>query len=70
MGGSFTIMEFTQKCYEGFTSMTDIFLLSMLTGGLALVEKAGGITYLLVQIKKLIKSKISSTRNWYLSGFC
>jgi Na+/H+ antiporter NhaC len=69
MGGSFTIMEFTQKCYEGF-SMTDIFLLSMLTGGLALVEKAGGITYLLVQIKKLIKSKISSTRNWYLSGFC
>jgi Na+/H+ antiporter NhaC len=45
-------MEFTQKCYEGFTSMTDIFLLSMLTGGLAaLVEKAGGITYLLVQIK-------------------
>jgi Na+/H+ antiporter NhaC len=30
----------------------------MLTGGLAaLVEKAGGITYLLVQIKKLIKSK-------------
>jgi Na+/H+ antiporter NhaC len=33
---------------RGFTSMTDIFLLSMLTGGLAaLVEKAGGITYLL-----------------------
>jgi hypothetical protein len=32
-------MEFTQKCYEGFTSMTDIFLLSMLTGGLALVER-------------------------------
>jgi Na+/H+ antiporter NhaC len=50
-------MEFTQKCYEGFTSMTDIFLLSMLTGGLAaLVEKAG-ITYLLVQIKKIIKVK-------------
>lgn len=61
LGGSFTIMEFTQKCYEGFTSMTDIFLLSMLTGGLAaLVEKAGGITYLLVQIKKLIKSKKSA----------
>jgi Na+/H+ antiporter NhaC len=61
LGGSFTLMEFTQKCYEGFTSMTDIFLLSMLTGGLAaLVEKAGGITYLLVQIKKLIKSKKSA----------
>ncbi|MFV8323640.1 Na+/H+ antiporter NhaC family protein [Flavobacterium sp. LB3P21] len=59
--GSFTLMEFTQKIYEGFTSMTDIFLLSMLTGGLAaMVDKAGGITYLLVQIKKLIKSKKSA----------
>jgi Na+/H+ antiporter NhaC len=60
-GGSFTLMEFTQKIYEGFTSMTDIFLLSMLTGGLAaMVDKAGGITYLLVQIKKRIKSKKSA----------
>ena len=41
--------------------MTDIFLLSMLTGGLAaLVEKAGGITYLLHQIKKRIKTKKSA----------
>jgi Na+/H+ antiporter NhaC len=61
VGGSFTIIEFTQKIYEGFTSMTDIFLLSMLTGGLAaMVDKAGGITYLLVIIKKLIKSKKSA----------
>jgi Na+/H+ antiporter NhaC len=61
VGGSFTIIEFTQKIYEGFISMTDIFLLSMLTGGLAaMVDKAGGITYLLVQIKKLIKSKKSA----------
>jgi Na+/H+ antiporter NhaC len=61
IGASFTIMEFTQKIYEGFTSMTDIFLLSMLTGGLAaMVDKAGGITYLLVQIKRLIKSKKSA----------
>lgn len=59
--GSFTLMEFAQKIYEGFTSMTDIFLLSMLTGGLAaMVDKAGGITYLLVQIKKRIKSKKSA----------
>ncbi|RTY88700.1 Na+/H+ antiporter NhaC family protein [Flavobacterium sp. RSP15] len=59
--GLFTLMEFTQKIYEGFTSMTDIFLLSMLTGGLAaMVDKAGGITYLLVQIKKRIKNKKSA----------
>lgn len=61
IGGSFTLMEFTQKIYEGFTSMTDIFLLSMLTGGLAaMVDKAGGINYLLHQIKKRIKNKKSA----------
>lgn len=61
IGGDFTLLEFTQKIYEGFTSMTDIFLLSMLTGGLAaMVEKAGGIDYVLYQIKKAIKSKKSA----------
>ena len=60
-GSHFTLMEFTQKIYEGFTSMTEIFLLSMLTGGLAaMVDKAGGIDYLLHQIKKRIKSKRSA----------
>ena len=61
IGGDFTLLAFTQKIYEGFTSMTDIFLLSMLTGGLAaMVEKAGGIDYILFQIKKVIKSKKSA----------
>lgn len=61
ISGSFTFMEFTQKIYEGFTGMTETFLLSMLTGGLAaMVDKAGGITYLLVQIKKRIKSQKSA----------
>lgn len=60
-GNHFTLMVFTQKIYEGFTSMTEIFLLSMLTGGLAaMVDKAGGIDYLLYQIKKRIKSKKSA----------
>ena len=59
--GSFTAIAFSQKIYEGFTSMTDIFLLSMLTGGLAaMVDKAGGITWVLNQIKKRIKSKKSA----------
>jgi Na+/H+ antiporter NhaC len=40
--------------------MTEI-LLSMLTGGLAaMVEKAGGINYLLYQIKRRIKNKKSA----------
>lgn len=61
IGNDFSLLQFTQKIYQGFMSMTDIFLLSMLTGGLAaLVEKEGGITYLLFQIKKRIKSKKSA----------
>ncbi len=60
-GNDFTLLQFTQKIYEGFLSMTDIFLLSMLTGGLAtLVQKAGGIDYVLYKIKSKIKNKKSA----------
>lgn len=54
----FSIIEFTQLVYTGFTNMTEIFLLSLLTGGLAaLVAYNGGIEYILTKIKTLIKSK-------------
>ena len=60
-GGNFTLLVFAQKIYEGLTSMTEIFLLSMLSGGLAaMVDKAGGIDYVLYQVKKRIKSKKSA----------
>lgn len=56
--GTFGLMDFAKSSYEGFTSMTEIFLLSLLTGGLAaLVEKAGGINFLLRNINKIISSK-------------
>ncbi len=56
--GTFGLMDFAKSTYEGFTSMTEIFLLSLLTGGLAaLVEKAGGINFLLRNISKIINSK-------------
>ncbi|MGO4911258.1 Na+/H+ antiporter NhaC family protein [Leeuwenhoekiella sp. W20_SRS_FM14] len=56
--GDFTLIESTKIAYEGFTNMTEIFLLSLLTGGLAaLVARNGGIEYILVTIKKLIKNK-------------
>ena len=56
--GDFTIIESTKIAYTGFTNMTEIFLLSLLTGGLAaLVASNGGIAFILVNIKKLIKSK-------------
>lgn len=61
IGNNFSLLQFTQKIYEGFLSMTDIFLLSMLTGGLAaLVQKAGGIDYVLYKIKSKIISKKSA----------
>lgn len=59
--GDFTLIESTKLAYTGFTSMTEIFLLSLLTGGLAaLVSKNGGIDYILNNIKKLIKNKTSA----------
>ncbi|OAD40861.1 Na+/H+ antiporter NhaC family protein [Polaribacter atrinae] len=59
--GDFTLLESTKIAYTGFTSMTEIFLLSLLTGGLAaLVKKNGGIDFILLKIKTLIKSKKSA----------
>ena len=56
--GDFTLLESTKIAYEGFTNMTEIFLLSLLTGGLAaLVSLNGGIAFILENIKKLIKNK-------------
>lgn len=60
MISDFSFLDFGKKIYEGFTSMTEIFLLSLLTGGLAaLVEKGGGITKLL----GIIKSKINGPKS-------
>ncbi|MCT4585746.1 MAG: Na+/H+ antiporter NhaC family protein [Peptostreptococcaceae bacterium] len=55
-----TVLTFAQSVFTGFTNMTDIFLLSLLTGGLAqMVTKAGGLDYLLNKIQKMIKGKKS-----------
>jgi Na+/H+ antiporter NhaC len=57
-GDAFTKLEFAQKIYEGFGSMQEIFILSLLIGGLAaLISKQGGINYLLSLVNKLIKGK-------------
>jgi Na+/H+ antiporter NhaC len=59
--GDLTIMTFFQSIYRGFISMNDIFLLSLLTGGLAeMVSKAGGIAYLLGSVQRFIKGKKSA----------
>lgn len=55
-----SFLAFSDNIYEGFKSMNEIFLLSLLTGGLAyMVEKAGGIRSLI----EFIKKRISKPRN-------
>ncbi len=53
--GSLSLIAFSQTVYEGFTSMQEIFILSLLIGGLAaLISRDGGIDYLLSTISKRI----------------
>ncbi len=55
---NFDFIGLVNHIYIGFTSMSEIFFLSMLTGGLAaLVEQQGGIKWLLEVMHKKIKSK-------------
>ena len=59
--GSFTILECAGNIYTGFTGMFEIFLLSMIMGGLAhMVQEEGGIEWVLQKVKKLIKGKNSA----------
>ncbi|WMJ80220.1 Na+/H+ antiporter NhaC family protein [Clostridium sp. MB40-C1] len=59
--GNLTVLTFSQQIFEGFKGMIDIFILSMLTGGLAnMVTKAGGIQFLLNGIQKMIKGRKSA----------
>jgi len=55
---AFDLILFSKEVYKGFLGMTDIFLLSLLTGGLAaLVTKAGGIDVILNRINRNIKNR-------------
>lgn len=59
--GSFAFMEGIQSIYTGFTSMTEIFLLSMFTGGLAtMVTHYGGVAWALNKIKSFIRGPKSA----------
>ncbi|EKB60061.1 Na+/H+ antiporter NhaC family protein [Bergeyella zoohelcum] len=64
LGFIFTDMSFLafgKSMYEGFSNMQEIFILSLLTGGLAaMVEKAGGISYILHKVKSGIRGKKSA----------
>lgn len=49
------VIQFGQDIYAGFGNMQEIFILSMLVGGLAaLMQQQGGLTFVSNQIEKLI----------------
>lgn len=49
------LIQFGQDIYTGFGNMQEIFILSMLVGGLAaLMQQQGGLTFVSEQIEKLI----------------
>lgn len=55
--GQFDVLTLSKTIYEGFLSMIDVFLLALFAGGLsALVDKFGGIQYMMNKIQKPIRS--------------
>lgn len=59
--GEFSALAWTNHMYDGFSGMFEIFLLSMLTGGLAhMVTQAGGMEWLLNKIKSMVRGKKSA----------
>ncbi|MGG5505866.1 MULTISPECIES: Na+/H+ antiporter NhaC family protein [unclassified Myroides] len=53
----FDLVGLANHAYLGFTSMTEIFLLSMLTGGLArMIEQQGGLVWILKSMQKKIQT--------------
>ena len=60
-GGELTLFTFAQNVYSGFTSMNEVFFLSLMTGGLAfMVTKRGGLQWILYKIQKLIRGPKSA----------
>lgn len=60
-GGELTILTFAQNIYAGFSGMVEVFLLSLLMGGLSyMVTKNGGLEWLLAKIQTFIKGPKSA----------
>lgn len=61
IGGELTILTFAQNIYAGFSGMIEVFLLSLLMGGLSyMVTKNGGLEWLLNKIESFVKGKTSA----------
>lgn len=56
--GNFTLLTFAKGVNSGFENMNEIFLLSLLSGGLGtMTAKAGGIQWIINKIQKIIVGK-------------
>lgn len=56
--GDLSFLTFPQEIYNGFTSMINVFLVSLITGGLAeMMRKAGGLQFIVNSISRKINSK-------------
>jgi Na+/H+ antiporter NhaC len=61
LSGSITFLGFAQAIYDGMVGMTEVFILSLFVGGLAkMVEKEGGINWLLDKVHNSIKGPKSA----------
>ncbi|MDD7306036.1 MAG: Na+/H+ antiporter NhaC family protein [Peptoniphilaceae bacterium] len=59
--GAFGLLDLTNHIYDGFVGMFEIFLLSLLTGGLAaLVRHGGGLLWITEKIRGTIKGRKSA----------
>jgi Na+/H+ antiporter NhaC len=55
LSSGYSVIQFGNDIYTGFTNMQEIFILSMLVGGLAaLMQQQGGLTFVSKQIEGLI----------------
>jgi Na+/H+ antiporter NhaC len=59
--GSFSLLGFANDIYTGFSGMFEIFLLSMVTGGLgAMVTEEGGLDWIMMKVRKIIRGRRSA----------
>ncbi|GGA73819.1 sodium:proton antiporter [Neiella marina] len=55
MQADYAVLQFTKDIYQGFTKMQEIFVLSMLIGGLSqLIKHQGGLAYITALCQRLI----------------
>ena len=60
-GGDLTVATFAQSVWSGFTSMNEVFFLTLLCGGMSeLIAKNGGITWIIQKLRRVMKGNKSA----------